>query len=137
MRIGIELAHSYDDADACSFREFLLAPIEEAASGPRWKNSMKIRLSDLTVPHSIKPDRRQFIGGYDARIIMSPDEAALIRLWKEKLDEAEPEALRDNLIVQLGVATERSTRPGTTAIPINPRDHDQTFTRRSRAASKS
>jgi len=50
-------------------------------------------------------DRRQFIGGSDARIIMSPDEAALIRLWKEKRGEAEPEDC-DNLVVQLGVATE-------------------------------
>ena len=33
---------------------------------------------------------------------MSPDEAALIRLWKEKRGEAEPEDLSDNLIVQLG-----------------------------------
>ena len=51
-------------------------------------------------------DRRGFIGGSDARIIMSPDEAALIRLWKEKRGEAEPEDLSDNLVVQLGVATE-------------------------------
>ena len=58
-----------------------------------------------------KPDkRRQFIGGSDARIIMSPDEAALIRLWKEKRGEAEPEDLSDNLIVQLGVATEALNR---------------------------
>ena len=68
---------------------------------------MEIRLADLiTVRHSTKPDRRQFIGGSDARIIMSPDEAALIRLWKEKRGEIEPEDLRGNLIVQLGVATE-------------------------------
>jgi predicted phage-related endonuclease len=51
-------------------------------------------------------DRRSFIGGSDARIIMSPDEAALIRLWKEKRGEAEPEDFSGNLIVQLGVATE-------------------------------
>jgi predicted phage-related endonuclease len=50
--------------------------------------------------------RRRFIVGSDARIIMSPDEAALIRLWKEKRGEAEPEDLSDNLVVQLGVATE-------------------------------
>jgi predicted phage-related endonuclease len=50
----------------------------------------------------IRLGRRQFIGGSDARIIMSPDEAALIRLWKEKRGEAEPEDLSDNLIVQLG-----------------------------------
>jgi predicted phage-related endonuclease len=50
--------------------------------------------------------RRRFIGGSDARIIMSPDEAALIRLWKQKRGEAEPEDLSDNLVVRLGVATE-------------------------------
>ncbi len=54
--------------------------------------------------------RRHFIGGSDARIIMSPDEAALIRLWKEKRGEAEPEDLSANLIVQLGVATEALNR---------------------------
>ena len=53
-----------------------------------------------------RSDRRGFIGGSDARIIMSPDEAALIRLWKEKRGEAEPEDLSGNLVVQLGVATE-------------------------------
>ena len=53
-----------------------------------------------------RADRRQFIGGSDARIIMLGDEAALIRLWKEKRGEAEPEDLTDNLIVQLGVVTE-------------------------------
>jgi len=68
---------------------------------------MKITLNDLiTVPRSKKLDRRLFIGGSDARIIMSPDEAALIRLRKEKRGEAEPEDLSGNLIVQLGVATE-------------------------------
>ena len=41
---------------------------------------------------------------------MSPDESALIRLWKEKRGEAEPEDLSDNLIVQLGVATEPLNR---------------------------
>ena len=54
--------------------------------------------------------RRQFLGGSDARIIMSPDEAALIRLWQEKRGEAEPEDLSDNLVVQLGVATETLNR---------------------------
>jgi predicted phage-related endonuclease len=57
-------------------------------------------------PDNARIDRRHFIGGLDARIIMGPDEAALIRLWKEKRGEAEPEDLNDNLVVQLGVATE-------------------------------
>jgi predicted phage-related endonuclease len=54
--------------------------------------------------------RRAFIGGSDARIIMGNDEAALIRLWREKRGEAEPEELSDNLIVQLGRATEELNR---------------------------
>src|SRR4249920_432810 len=55
-------------------------------------------------------DRRSFIGGSDARIIMGSDEAALIRLWREKRGEAEPEDLSGNLIVQLGTATEDLNR---------------------------
>jgi predicted phage-related endonuclease len=55
-------------------------------------------------------DRRQFIGGSDARIIMGQDEKALIRLWQEKRGEVGPEDLSANLIVQLGVATEDLNR---------------------------
>ena len=54
--------------------------------------------------------RRSFIGGSDARIIMGYDEAALIRLWREKRGEADPEDLSANLIVQLGTATEDLNR---------------------------
>jgi predicted phage-related endonuclease len=54
--------------------------------------------------------RRSFIGGSDARIIMGRDEAALVRLWREKRGEAEPEDLSGNLIVQLGAATEDLNR---------------------------
>jgi predicted phage-related endonuclease len=55
-------------------------------------------------------NRRSFIGGSDARIIMGGDEAALVRLWREKRGEAEPEDLSGNLIVQLGTATEELNR---------------------------
>ena len=55
-------------------------------------------------------DRRAFIGGSDARIIMGDDEAALIRLWREKRGEVEPEDLSANLIVQLGTVTEPLNR---------------------------
>ena len=55
-------------------------------------------------------DRRVFIGGSDARIIMGSDEAALIQLWREKRGEAWPEDLSRNLVVQLGVATEELNR---------------------------
>jgi predicted phage-related endonuclease len=54
--------------------------------------------------------RRHFIGGSDARIVMGVDEAALIRLWREKRGEIEPEDLSGNLVVQLGVATEELNR---------------------------
>jgi hypothetical protein len=55
-------------------------------------------------------DRRSFIGGSDARIIMGDDEVALVRLWREKRGEVEPEDLSGNLIVQLGVVTEALNR---------------------------
>jgi predicted phage-related endonuclease len=54
--------------------------------------------------------RRAFIGGSDARIIMGNDETALVRLWREKRGGAEPLDYSDNLIVQLGVATEQLNR---------------------------
>jgi predicted phage-related endonuclease len=56
------------------------------------------------------PDRRYFVGGSDARIIMGNDEAALLRKWREKRGEVEPEDLSGNLIVQLGLATEELNR---------------------------
>jgi len=55
-------------------------------------------------------NRRGFIGGSDARIVMGSDEAALLRLWREKRGEAEPQDLSGNLIVQLGLATEDLNR---------------------------
>src|SRR6201984_2102160 len=60
--------------------------------------------------HPKNVNRRVFIGGSDARIIMGDDEAALVRLWREKRGEAEPPDYSDNLIVQLGVATEPLNR---------------------------
>ena len=51
-------------------------------------------------------ERRYFIGGSDARIIMGNDETDLIRLWQEKRGEIEPEDLSGNLVVQLGSVTE-------------------------------
>jgi predicted phage-related endonuclease len=55
-------------------------------------------------------NRQTFIGGSDARIVMGNDEAALLRLWKEKRGEIEPEDLSGNLLVQLGLATEDLNR---------------------------
>jgi predicted phage-related endonuclease len=61
-----------------------------------------------TQPNNIH--RRSFIGGSDARIIMGEDEARLVRLWREKRGEVDPEDLSDNLIVQLGSVTEDLNR---------------------------
>ena len=55
-------------------------------------------------------DRRYFIGGSDARVVMGEDEAALLRLWREKRGEVEPEDLSANLVVQLGLVTEDLNR---------------------------
>ena len=58
----------------------------------------------------LKRDRRTFIGGSDARIIMGDDETALVRLWREKRGEVGPEDLSGVLIVQLGTVTEELNR---------------------------
>ena len=55
-------------------------------------------------------NRRQFIGGSDARIIMGKDEKALLRLWREKRGEEAPADLSNILLVQLGLVTEDLNR---------------------------
>jgi predicted phage-related endonuclease len=61
---------------------------------------------DFMTPTLNLAQRRSFIGGSDARIIMGDDEAALLRLWKEKRAEIEPADLSGDLLVQLGTVTE-------------------------------
>ena len=73
-------------------------PIKESNPDASTTQSTNLR------PIRTKPrDRRYFIGGSDARIIMGADETALLRLWREKRGEIEPEDLCGNLVVQLGV----------------------------------
>src|SRR5438874_6273864 len=55
-------------------------------------------------------NRRTFIGGSDARVIMGDSPSHLVRLWREKRGEIEPEDLTDNLMVQLGTVTEELNR---------------------------
>src|SRR5436190_23188977 len=70
----------------------------------------------MTLPFTRAPvfpnqyKRRSFIGGSDARIIMGSDEDALVRLWREKRGEAEPLDYSENLLVQMGLATEPLNR---------------------------
>lgn len=59
---------------------------------------------------SFNSDRRAFIGGSDARIIMGDDTSALLRLWREKRGEVEPEDLSGDLLVQLGTVTQPLNR---------------------------
>lgn len=55
-------------------------------------------------------NRRSFIGGSDARQIMGENLSNLLRLWREKRGELEPEDLSGNLVVQLGNVTEQLNR---------------------------
>jgi len=83
---------------------------------PVTSNVQRNGISSATASSTYAPirfnseDRRTFVGGSDARIVMGNDEADLIRLWREKRGEVEPEDLADNLIVQLGTVTEDLNR---------------------------
>ena len=68
-------------------------------------SSIKVSLSD-SLKSKKRTDRRYFIGGSEARIIMGKEEDALVRLWREKRGEVQPQDLSGNLVVQLGNATE-------------------------------
>src|SRR5256886_3567544 len=59
---------------------------------------------------SHKPDRVNFIGGSDARVIMGKDEKALLRLWQGKRGEGASLDLSGVLIVQLGLVTQDLNR---------------------------
>jgi predicted phage-related endonuclease len=73
-----------------------------------WVNGGAMPKTDRT--GVIRRDRRQFIGGSDARIIMGKDERALHRLWREKRGEVAVLDLSGVLIVQLGLVTEDLNR---------------------------
>ena len=60
--------------------------------------------------HDLIENRRLFIGGSDARIIMGNDEARSCVFGAKNAGEVEPEDLSGNLIVQLGLATEELNR---------------------------
>src|SRR4051794_39929675 len=59
---------------------------------------------------TLRKNRRSFIGGSDARVIMGMDGDKLTRLWREKRGEVEPEDLSEHLVVQLGNITEDLNR---------------------------
>src|SRR5712671_7158674 len=69
-----------------------------------------MKMQTLSAGKSTQLERRRFIGGSDARTITGDDKNALLRLWREKRGEVEPEDLSGNLIVQLGCVTEDLNR---------------------------
>lgn len=50
--------------------------------------------------------RKEGLGGSDANIIMGGNDERILRLWREKRGEAEPEDLTGNLAVMMGSYTE-------------------------------
>ena len=85
--------------------------VARAFRGPTERNNDRRRIQEGFISPRLDPaDRRSFIGGSDARVIMGSDEAMLVRLWREKRGEVDPEDLSDNLIVQLGTVTEDLNR---------------------------
>jgi predicted phage-related endonuclease len=88
-------------------------PYDTISAIPRQRESGHFtgeEVVEATFWRNPEDSRRHFIGGSDARIIMGEDEAALIRLWREKRGEIEPEDLSGNLVVRLGLATEELNR---------------------------
>ena len=68
------------------------------------------RLGGLQLSAERLDARNRGIGGSDANIILSGDPERILRLWREKRGEAEPEDLSDRLAVMLGCWTEEFNR---------------------------
>lgn len=67
-------------------------------------------LDRLRMGTCARDERRSFIGGSDANVILSGKAEKILRLWREKRGEAEPEDLSDSLAVMLGCWTEAFNR---------------------------
>lgn len=65
------------------------------------------RTRHLGMSDEARAARMTSLGGSDARIIMSGDQMAIERLWREKRGEQEQEDMSEILLVQLGNVTER------------------------------
>lgn len=68
------------------------------------------QLEDLVMPPTEQAARQLGIGGSDANTILSGDSDRIIRLWREKRCEVEPEDLSRRLPVMLGCWTEEFNR---------------------------
>jgi predicted phage-related endonuclease len=72
---------------------------------PQWPSLEELRLDEVHAE-----TRREAIGGSDANIILSGDEAAILKLWRVKRGEEGPEDLSAVLPVMLGCWTESFNR---------------------------
>lgn len=67
-------------------------------------------LNALQISDGDRDQRRSFVGGSDANVILSGNPENLHRLWREKRGEGEPEDLSSALPVMLGCWTEAFNR---------------------------
>ena len=65
----------------------------------------------LEITSRQQPDRRGFIGGSGGHLIVSADQAGLIRLWKEEHSEVESKGHRARSRVRIAAARRKSTTP--------------------------
>jgi hypothetical protein len=80
----------------------------EQTSAPEsvvWPELERLRSGSVRIE-----ERRSFIGGSDANVILSGDAEKLLRLWREKRGEAEPDDLSGSIAVMLGCWTEAFNR---------------------------
>ena len=76
---------TYSD-NAADCRVFGLLTVDR--NEPEWPSLDWLRLGQAD-----RDERRLFIGGSDANVILSGDAERILRLWREKRGEAEPEDL--------------------------------------------
>jgi len=80
-----------------------MSPYED----PDAVNEMRrVDLAGLGLSTEALAKRTRSIGGSDANIIMSGDDAAILALWEQKTGRREPDDLSDVLPVQMGSYTE-------------------------------
>ena len=76
----------------------------------RVKSASWPRLNQIGIPAEEIELRRQFIGGSDANVILCGEPDRVLRLWREKRGEEQPENLTSVLPVMLGSWSEAFNR---------------------------
>lgn len=89
-------------------------PLHDATAGSEFprlpEEAPWPRLQQLGLSEAQRVARSRGIGGSDANIILSGDRDKVLRLWREKRDEAPTEDLSANIAVMLGCWTESFNR---------------------------